>query len=63
MTRYQRHLAKARLLVYRVLKEMMIEEEMDYETYKQFTKRFEAELEEMLIEVRRGGKIEETYIF
>jgi hypothetical protein len=31
-------------IVYRILRDMMIEEELDYETYKRFTKRLETEL-------------------
>lgn len=31
-------------LIYKILRDMMIEEEIDYETYKRFTQRFEAEL-------------------
>jgi hypothetical protein len=44
-------------LVYRILRDMMVEDEMDYETYKRFMKRFEAELD------TKGGEVEETYIY
>ena len=42
-------------LVYRILRDMMLMDEMDYETYKRFTKRFETEL--------AGGENEETHIY
>ena len=44
-------------LVYRILRDMMLMDEMDYETYKRFTKRFEAELD------TKGGEVEETHIY
>lgn len=44
-----------RIPVYKVLRDMMVEDEMDYETYKRFKKRFEAELV--------GGENEETNIY
>jgi len=62
-------LCNVETLVYRILREMMLVDEMDYETYKRFTKRFKAELanrgkdSKIVAELIRRRENEETHIY